>query len=347
MVNMSATHSLEKAMAYMRSSEPLKARRLAQELLESRDPVSREVGYYIFSQLGDSRLLRVVRHELPRIHNTYYRSTCIGSVAYGQWQPDPYSQDVEISCEPGGWFSPSMINGTKYSNNIPTVSESEFPYYAARGLPVIIDGLVRDWPACSKWQRSTFLATHGNIKAIWPGTHEELTFGDFIRLYISDDTEHPKYYFGRGGMTESALNVSSDYLLPKVFSAEEWEPYGESGQYFYLGPARSGTYIHSHSTAANILVFGVKRWFLFPPNCNWLRDVEGTSHYHEYNMTDWAKNVLPTLAIKPLEAIQQSGQMLFVPPGWVHGVVNLTPVIGIAWEMARNPLCEKLLGIAQ
>ena len=38
---------------------------------------------------------------------------------------------------------------------------------------------------------------------------------------------------------------------------------------FYLGGAGSGANVHAHYNAVNILAFGMKRWFLYPPHKAW------------------------------------------------------------------------------
>jgi hypothetical protein len=82
-------------------------------------------------------------------------------------------------------------------------------------------------------------------------------------------------------------------------------------------------------SAWNALLYGRKRWFLFPPNADY-----GPQYT---SMTKWLQDVYPALQSRRaglnLECTQHAGEVLFVPEGWHHGVVNLENSVGMAVEV--------------
>ena len=66
------------------------------------------------------------------------------------------------------------------------------------------------------------------------------------------------------------IGLHADYQPPPTYFADtERFNYSESERQaaalFYLGPRGSGVNFHQHTNAWNALLFGAKRWFLFPP----------------------------------------------------------------------------------
>jgi len=53
-------------------------------------------------------------------------------------------------------------------------------------------------------------------------------------------------------------------------------------------------------------------------------------------MPRWFERVHPTLPLAPIEYVQRPGEIVFVPEGWSHGVINLEAVVGVAVELGRD-----------
>lgn len=92
--------------------------------------------------------------------------------------------------------------------------------------------------------------------------------------------------------------------------------------YFYLGTTFTGAAPHFHRSAWNLLVYGQKRWFLYPPD---------RASYSKQPVLDWWRENYrgdPSA----LECMQHSGDLVFIPDMWGHAVINVRESIGLAAE---------------
>ena len=72
-----------------------------------------------------------------------------------------------------------------------------------------------------------------------------------------------------------------------------------------------------------MLFYGAKRWFVFPPHRQILSNKP---------ISEWVDEDLPSLLTPPFECTQEAGDIMFVPHGWTHGVLNLKSTIAVAME---------------
>jgi len=121
-----------------------------------------------------------------------------------------------------------------------------------------------------------------------------------------------------------------------------------------IGSQRSGSYPHkdpTYTSAWNWLLHGMKRWVLFPPsvsrativgealahvdpNINLNKLQRGSLEFYQALATKgagywWAEQYPALLKRKEevglIEVIQKEGEVIFVPAGWWHAVINITP----------------------
>ena len=91
----------------------------------------------------------------------------------------------------------------------------------------------------------------------------------------------------------------------------------------YLGPPGSGAPWHYHTTAVNALAYGRKRWFLAPP---------ASANFSTMHPAGWLDKEYAHASPKPMECVQEAGDLLLVPNWWGHATINIETSIGTAFE---------------
>lgn len=90
---------------------------------------------------------------------------------------------------------------------------------------------------------------------------------------------------------------------------------------FTVGGVLMGSPMHHHLHAANSLIHGRKLWLLKPPA---EQEFRKTVMYHDLLRSGGAPGVA--------RCIQEAGDLLFVPSGWIHGALCLCDCAGVAHE---------------
>uniref|UniRef100_A0A0G4I6S4 JmjC domain-containing protein n=1 Tax=Chromera velia CCMP2878 TaxID=1169474 RepID=A0A0G4I6S4_9ALVE len=220
--------------------------------------------------------------------------------------------------------------------------------YEKPGLPVIIQGLMDDWPAMQNWEWSRLERKyrHGSFKVGEDDDGHRIKmrlkyFLDYLR-HQTDDS--PLYLFESA--CEDATRTAGlleDFRIPDVFPFDLHCVLGLDDRpphrWFLIGPKRSGTTVHRDpiGTAAwNALQSGEKRWCLFPPDLpKEIVKAKGLRREGEDDEAiDWFAKLLPRLKrregpgkLRILEGTQGPGEIIFVPPRWWHAVVNLSDTV--------------------
>nr|KAG5690113.1 hypothetical protein BaRGS_010704 [Batillaria attramentaria] len=103
---------------------------------------------------------------------------------------------------------------------------------------------------------------------------------------------------------------------------------------FFLGATGTGLEFHAHNDARNGVVFGMKRWFLYPVN----RHPPGGM---DINSMEWYEHIYLSQKLteedKPLECVQEAGEIIYIPEGYWHAVINIGDTIGMTL-LARKPV---------
>lgn len=102
-------------------------------------------------------------------------------------------------------------------------------------------------------------------------------------------------------------------------------------QVFVGGPG-SGAPLHYHTDAWNALAFGRKHWWLLPPSA---------AAYSAVPPVEWAAHASEAFSrlggpLRPFECVQEAGDVVYVPAGWAHAVLNTgrNVTVGAAVELA-------------
>jgi histone arginine demethylase JMJD6 len=231
-----------------------------------------------------------------------------------------------------------QIKGTRKNNEIIKRRISD-------NKPILIKGGCERWPAMreKRWEVQTLLRRlrHNEFKIgeCDEGRKLRVKFKYFVDYMRKNEDDSPLYLF------ESALDYEVEHsLLNKDFNVptehfpndllnlcgrEHKPPY----KWFCIGPERSGTTVHKDplgTSAWNAVTSGRKRWVLFEPEVQDKiatgRSVRNKGEGSEaidyfYFLLDRVKREYKDVQV--YECIQEPGDIIYVPAGWWHGVVNL------------------------
>ena len=263
--------------------------------------------------------------------------------------PVVYSPPPKL-CPQGGWLSsgvplPTELTKERCDFDVMTQSEdvNRFVFdYLALQRPVLIRNATNSHllrKVYQTWQRNKFELEFGTLsfteveipyaESFGYTTSTKTTIKAFmtkLKKYHSETKElgsinhvhNPTYIFE----TVPPLSpLIANFHPPKVLDPDLTHISTMKTQ-FYMGPPLSGAPVHFHRNAWNVLIYGHKRWFLYPPN---------QAFYSKQHVWEWWKE---TYKNKPdaLECVQHPGDMVFVPDMWGHGVINLRESVGVASE---------------
>ena len=234
--------------------------------------------------------------------------------------------------------------------------------YEARGIPSVIRGIPEKegWPATRRWTDLERLENDPDLRNRMfkvgeddDGKSVKMKLKHFMRYLRDNRDDSPLYIFDsafdedRGGKL-----LLKDYKVPSYFDEDLFHLVGERRRppyrWFLIGPERSGTCVHIDplGTAAwNTLLYGQKRWVLFPPQVpkhiakgkGLVRKNEDDEAVHFFDF------ILPRIKRRAAasggtgdyqdfacyEFTQHAGETVYVPYGWWHAVLNVTHTVAI------------------
>ncbi|KAI9337805.1 hypothetical protein BDR26DRAFT_838504 [Obelidium mucronatum] len=223
--------------------------------------------------------------------------------------------------------------------------------YDAPGKPVILTDVVTKWPAFGKWNMDYLEKTVGDVEFRAESVDLQFkTYAAYARTCNENGgsfEEAPLYlfdkYFGR------RTKLDQDFSVPPYFSQDLFHLLGHNERPDYrwiiIGPARSGSTFHldPNSTSAwNAVVTGAKKWLLFPPNCvppGVFPSADGSEVTTPISLAEWFLNhydEIKSWPVKPIECICRAGEVLYVPRGWWHCVMNLEESIAITQNFVND-----------
>ena len=85
-----------------------------------------------------------------------------------------------------------------------------------------------------------------------------------------------------------------------------------------LGGRGTGAPVHFHNTAWAAVVYGAKKWYLYPPKYRVMSNKQ-IKKFVETDMIDTSER----LDFTPLTCVQTAGDVMIVPESWGHGVLNI------------------------
>jgi hypothetical protein len=205
------------------------------------------------------------------------------------------------------------------------------------------------WPIYKSWTFNTLLRKYGErtfrAEAVdWPLN----TYHDYM---FNTTDESPLYLFDRAFVEKMDLKVGlnsaskedADYWPPACFGEDLFSLLGDQrpdSRWLIIGPKRSGSTFHKDPNATsawNAVIRGSKYWVMFPslptipPPPGVFVSADQSEVTSPLSIAEWLLtfHAEARRAEGCIEGICGEGEVLHVPSGWWHLVVNLQPSIAI------------------
>ncbi|CAM9932330.1 unnamed protein product [Discosporangium mesarthrocarpum] len=222
--------------------------------------------------------------------------------------------------------------------------------YEVPNIPVVLVDGAASWPAISCWTKEHLLKCYGDLRLHAGGLEFELK--DYLRYAEESEDELPLYVFDKH-FANKCPALGEGYSVPEVFPDDLFSVLDENDacggaddddrsealgrpdyRWLIAGPARSGSSFHvdpNGTSAWNGVVCGRKKWVLFPPGATppgVFPSEDGLDLAAPVSITEWFLNFYEDChssgcQVRPLECVVSAGEVLFVPRGWWHCVLNL------------------------
>lgn len=253
-----------------------------------------------------------------------------------------------------------------------SVEEWERGRYWEGEEPVIVQNVTGGWLALDHWTKEEFLRRYPDV-VVGMGSSRDLgqtgpdDAGDklqktSIQDFIVNHMHNPsgeKYVFDRKlNLPDGLLGDCQPFPMPNRMFADYGDALIGMGTpertmwkdhlALTIGRDLQGLTFHRHNAAWNVVVFGSKRWILYDAkritnnitrlkrmtrdvdnpiqltSPNWIREL-----YHKNERMHEIRN-------HGHDCVQRAGEMLYVPRGWAHMVVNIGDTVAVVSERGLN-----------
>jgi hypothetical protein len=227
-------------------------------------------------------------------------------------------------------------------------SAAEFRAWMRRSEPVVIRGATEAWPARQRWSAEYFGQNYGDrlLRAARSRDNnviygpregipcEDMTVGEYVRLLQSSG---PVERYLLTIIEESIPELLQDIAVPGFCPRAPW-----SMTRLWMSPQGMGTPLH-FDVPQNLFaqVVGRKQVLLFPPrdtlNLYPLPPYSRLPHYSRVDAERPDVGRFPRLRYtRPLRAVVEAGDLLFIPRLWWHQIRSLEFSISINFWWAEG-----------
>jgi hypothetical protein len=232
------------------------------------------------------------------------------------------------------------------SNRIPRLSNITSAEFSEMwsGRPFILTDPVKEWPLQQKWCQDSLLEQYGEV--VFRAEAVDWPLKTYVEYMNNNIDESPLYLFDRSFVEKMNLRVARDggsYWLPECFGEDIFTLLGDhrpDHRWLIIGPSRSGSTFHKDPNATsawNAVIRGSKYWIMFPsspstpPPPGVFVSEDQSEVTSPLSIAEWLLTFHDEARNTPgcLEGVCGEGEVLHVPSGWWHLVVNLEPAIAI------------------
>ncbi|KAG5967414.1 hypothetical protein E4U58_002169 [Claviceps cyperi] len=266
-------------------------------------------------------------------------------------------------------FACSNITLFNFTSNIPKPNQIRrmenlsYEQYADRWTekPFVLTKCIEGWPVMSEWTIEKLLDAFHSVE--FRAEAMDWAMERYCEYMKDNRDESPLYLFDRKFAEKMNLRVGHEdgaaYWRPDCFGPDLFEVLGDerpAHRWLIIGPERSGSTFHKDpngTSAWNAVIQGSKYWIMFPPNAQ-VPGVYVSEDSSEVtsplSIAEWLLTFHGEARELPdcVEGICHAGEILHVPSGWWHLVVNLESGIALTQNFVPqtpglNLLSEVLL----
>lgn len=265
-------------------------------------------------------------------------------------------------------FACSNIKLEKYTKGIPArnlirrFDNISYDEFASKWTeqPFILTQCIQDWPVCSQWTTESLLESYADVEFRAEAVDWKLSrYSDYMS---NNRDESPLYLFDKKFAEKMDIKIGQEkpgasYWKPECFGPDLFEVLGKerpAHRWLIVGPERSGSTFHKDpngTSAWNAVIQGAKYWIMFPPTAQ-VPGVYVSKDSSEVtsplSIAEWLLTFHQEARQMAgcIEGICNAGEILHVPSGWWHLVVNLESGIALTQNFIPKSPSLRLLSEA-
>lgn len=242
----------------------------------------------------------------------------------------------------------SFVSHIPTKNVIPKLHDLTQDEFATKwsNKPFILTSPVREWPVYKQWDIAELLKRYGGVR--FRAEAVDWSFETYVQYMEASSDESPLYLFDRSFVEKMDLRVGrneqdASYWIPDCFGEDLFAVLGgkrPDSRWLIVGPERSGSTFHKDPNATsawNAVLKGSKYWIMFPTTANTppppgvYVSEDQSEVTSPLSIAEWLLGFHAEARKTPgcVEGICGEGEVLHVPSGWWHLVVNLDASIAI------------------
>ena len=217
-------------------------------------------------------------------------------------------------------------------------------------VPFILRRGAARWKAYREWKWDILIQKYGNVK--FRAEAVDWTLRNYLNYMNTTQEESPLYLFDRAFVEKMNLTIGPDgaYDIPTAFKEDYFQVLGDERpdhRWLIVGPESSGSTFHKDpngTSAWNAVVAGCKYWIMFPNSVTppgVIVSEDQSEVTSPLSVGEWLLTYLKEARALDgcVEGVCNSGDIMYIPAGWWHLVVNLEPTIAITQNfVSKNDL---------
>lgn len=211
------------------------------------------------------------------------------------------------------------------------LSPQEFDQeFREKSRPVVIEGLMENWPALQKWSFDYLVRACGECSVTVDSYNSQrarkVTFSEFVQMLKSNSSDQPIYLQEWLYMADCPLLAEDLPELPIAQYDFRRNLYGEkisTNHQLWIGQQGATTRTHQDSYFIDVMhaqIVGEKHWCVLGPNSYLSRNKNGG--------LDCA-SLIDDPATEIMQCVLKPGDVIYLPAQWWHRIQLLTDSIGL------------------